>query len=341
MTNSFNFSKLLMLLLALTTISLTSCEDDDDILGVDLNDDGTLFMSSNTVATVGVLDTRDSDNREVQMFTAAGMDSDGIYFDEEEGEVYQVNRSGNEIVRYTDVLDDINDDEGVDVNLRSSGGFTNGRGLAVVNQAQFLVAQDDDNDDDDDDKNRFVLFSNTNDNALTRSASYRVPFNVWGIHYQVDRLYAVVDNSDSIAVFNNLFATADDGLATPDRYIKIEGITRTHGIEYWGIDDIMILTDIGDAGNDSDGAIIIINDFSTKTGSTITSADYTRIAGPATMLGNPVDIAYDDKEEDIYVAERAKNGGLVLRFSAGDSGNRAPQEVISFPGVSSLYINND
>ncbi|NJC28144.1 hypothetical protein [Neolewinella antarctica] len=336
-------SKLLMFLLALTAVSFTSCEDDDDVLGMDFNDDGTLFISSNTQMKVGILDTRDSDNRELFTFDAAGADSDGIYFDERgDGLLYQVNRSANTVVQYEDVLDDFNDDEGVNISLTSAaGGFSNGRGLTPINNSQFLVADDQDDDDGD----QLVLYSNTNGDAINRVATYNVAFNLWGIRFHDNTLYAVVDNTDSVAVFTNtdtgLFATADGGDVVPNRFIKVDGIVRTHGLTFIPQSDLMILTDVGSGASDSDGAIIVIRNFSTITGDSISSANYTRIAGASTRLGNPVDVAYDEENEEIYVAERLNSGGLLLSFPLDAVGNVAPKTADTFTGISSLYLNND
>ena len=341
MINLFSPSKLGLLLLAAFAVTFTACEDDDDILGVDLNDDGTLFISSNTSGLVSVVDTRDSDNFEVQTFAADGTDSDGIYFNERTGNLFQVNRSGNTIVRYLDVLDDINDDESVDVDLRAAAdGFAGGRGLAVSGNSQFVVAEDDNDDSDDDDKDAFVFYQLVNDNSIERIKSVKAPFNVWGIQTNGTDLYAVVDNTDSVAVYSTIFDVENDSTATPDRYIKIDGITRTHGLEYYPDADLMLLTDIGDAGSSTnDGAIIVIRNFSTLTGGTIGAADYTRIAGNSTMLNNPVDVAYDEDGERIYVAERANE--MLLRFDLDAVGDVAPTQAVSIPGISSLYLNND
>lgn len=329
-----------MLLLTITAVSFTSCEDDDDILGVDLNDDGTLFISSNTSGLVSVLDTRDSDNREIMTFTAEGMDSDGIYFDEANSLLYQVNRSDNNLVQYEDVLDDINDSESINRGLISAAGaFSNGRGLAVVGNTDFYVAQDGD-DNDEDDMSQIVLFTR-NANALDRVATWNVPFNLWGIQADGTTLYAVVDNTDSVAVFTSINDAADGTTVTADRFIKVDGIVRTHGLEYYPEDDLMLLTDIGSAGSDTDGAIFVIKNFSTLTGNTISAANYTKISGPATLLGNPVDVAYDEDGERIYVAERANGGGRLLSFDLNASGDTAPKSNDLIPGISSLYLNND
>ncbi|OAV42771.1 hypothetical protein [Lewinella sp. 4G2] len=342
MINSFPFSRALMLLLAVSFVSFSSCEDDDDILGFDFNDDGTLFMSSNGEGIVGVLDTRDSDNRTIQTFAAAGMNADGIYFDESEGLLYQVDRSNNTLVQYEDVLDDINDDEGVNINIVSEANFfTNGRGLAQAGDRLFLVAQD--GNDANDNQNKFVIFEKTDDETLTSDRALNVPFNVWGV--QADgsgRLFAVVDNTDSIATFGNVFILENDSTAVPTTYTKIDGLVRTHGIKFWSEDDLMILTDVGDAGSDTDGAVFIIRDWSTASADgTVTAGEYTRIAGSATTLGNPVDVAYDEDGDRIFVAEAANGGGRILAWPLSAVGNVAPTITGDFPGISSVWLNND
>ncbi len=340
----FNYlpnSKMHLLLLATTLFAFSACED-DDVLGIDLSNDGTLFISSNTSGTVGVIDTRDSESdRETMTFTAAGTDADGIFFKEDEGIVYQVNRSNGSLVQYEDVLDDINDDEGVDVNrVSAAGDFSNGRGLARMGDNRFVVAQDDDDDTDADDNDRFVVFEDDGSN-ITRTLTYTAPFNVWGIQGDGTILYAVIDNTDSIAIFDDFLSAADSSVVVPTRSIQVEGIVRTHGLEYYRDSDLMLLTDIGDAAVDNDGAIIVIRNFSTLTDSTITAANYTRIGGASTTLGNPVDVAYDERNEDIYVAERAANGGMILTFGLDDVGDVAPKISVPYPGASSLYLNND
>lgn len=298
-------------------------------------------MSSNTSNTITVLDTRDSDNRELMTFMAEGEDSDGIYFDEGNSLLYQVNRTDNTLVQYEDVLDDINDNEGVNRGLISApDGFSNGRGLTALSSTEFIVAQDGD-DSDDDDMSQLVLFVR-NANALDRTATYNVPFNLWGIQAQnATTLYAVVDNTDSVAVFTNITDNADGATVNANRFIKVDGLVRTHGLEYYADDDLMLLTDIGDAGSDSDGAIIVIRNFSTLTGNNITNANYTRIAGASTLLGNPVDVAYDEDGERIYVAERANGGGRLLSFALDAEGDVAPLSSDNVPGISSLWLNND
>ncbi|WP_273447063.1 hypothetical protein [Neolewinella agarilytica] len=338
MTKFFASSKLLMLLLALTAVSFTSCDDDDDeILGIDLGDDGVLVLSSNTSGLVGVVDVEDSP-LEIETFTAAGMDSDGIFYRDSDDIVYQVNRSNNTLVSYEDVLDDMDEDDGVQVESESSSDFTNGRGLAVVGR-QYVVAQD--ASDANNNTNGFVIYEDTNDDGLNRLRTFTTSINTWGLQYIGDDMYAVVDNSDSIAIFNDFFGNADNATIEPDSYIRIDGLVRTHGIQYDEDEDIMILTDVGDADSDSDGALFIIKNFSSFNGTTATAADYTKISGNNTLLGNPVDVDYDEDTDRIYVAERKRDGGLLLVFSANDTGDVAPTSSLEFAGISALWLNRD
>lgn len=331
-------SKLMLLLLAFS-VTFVSCDDDDDeILGIDRGNEDVLFLSSNTSGQVGVLDTRDTPF-EIETFTAAGSDADGLWYDDDSGNLVQINRSNSTLVEYNDVIDDLDDESGVDVNFTSTSDFSSGRGLAVVGTTQFIVAQS--GTDDNDDENKLIVYRNSNGDGYTRVLTVEVDFALWGIQWNDGTLYAVVDKTNQLAIFNDFFSNSDDDEVEPDRIITIDGLTRTHGLEYDEEDDIMILTDIGDAGSDSDGGLFIIRNFSALTDDTITSADYTTISGAATLLGNPVDVDYDENEDKIYVAERANGGGRVLMFDVDATGNVAPERQIDFAGVSSLYLNRD
>ena len=332
-----SLSKLMLLLLALS-VTFTSCDDDDEILGVDRGDKGVLFLSSNTTGQVGVIDTRDTP-LEVEEFSAAGMDADGLWYNDDNGNLVQINRSNSTLVEYNDVIDDLDDENGVDINFVSTSDFSSGRGLAVLGDNRFIVAQS--GTDDNDDENKLVVYSNSNGDGFTRILTYEVDFALWGIQWHDGVLYAVVDKTNQLAVFTDLFANSDGDEITPDRVITVEGLVRTHGLEFDEEDDVMILTDIGDAGSDSDGGLFIIPNFSNFTGTTLTSTDYTVISGSSTMLGNPVDVDYDENDDEIYVAERARNGGMLLVFSANAVGNAAPVRSIPFAGVSSLYLNRE
>ena len=343
MLTNLSFSRLSLLFLAVAVFSLSGCNDDDDtFLGIDFDDDGTLFLSSNTSGNVGVLNLEDGDTPAIQTFTASGSDADGLYYDTDEGNLYQVNRSNNTVVEYNDVIDDLDDPNGVDVEARSTSDFTNGRGLAAFNNDRVVVAQQ--GGAANDNMNRLVVYDISNDDdVIDLTASYPTTIPLWGIQFVSTDLFAVVDMSDSVAIYDNFLDKTPGDTLQPDRYIRIDGITRTHGLEYNAEDDLMILTDIGDADDDSDGALIVIRDFSLL-GANVTTVDstsYTRIGGAATRLGNPVDVAYDQETDRIYVAERATGGGTLLIFENNAQGNVAPVRTLPFTGLSSLYLHRD
>ena len=338
----FSPGRLGLLLLMACTLGLTSCEDDDDtILGINFDDDGTLFLSSNTSGQVGVLNLEDGDMPMIETFPAAGTDADGIYYEGDEENLFQINRSNNTVVEYNDVLDDLDDPNGIDIEARSTSDFTNGRGLAYNNE-RLVVAQD--GSDANDNQNRLIVYDvSDDDDLIARRASYDVDINLWGIQFVGNDLYAVVDNSDSVAVFTNFLDNTDGDSLAVSRFIQIEGITRTHGLEYNDEDDIMILTDIGDAGSDTDGGLIVIRNF-TNLGTSATTVGmdrYDRIGGAATRLGNPVDVAWDEDTDRIYVAERANGGGTLLVFETTARGDVAPVRSLPFPGLSSLWLHRD
>src|SRR5690606_5963796 len=97
-------------------------------------------------------------------------------------------------------------------------------------------------------------------NGYTLRNTVTVNYAVWGIELIGNDLYTVVDNTADVAVLRNFIATyTTDVTATPDKQITIGGITRTHGITQDG--GTVILTDIGNEQNDSDGGFQFISGF--------------------------------------------------------------------------------
>ncbi|MBP6181673.1 hypothetical protein [Flavobacterium sp.] len=126
--------------------------------------------------------------------------------------------------------------------------------------------------------------------------------------------------------------------------VAITGLTRTHGITYSVSDGVMILTDVASTPSAIDGGLIIIKNFasvftSTATAGTIALINQIRIYGNNSLLGNPVDVAYDSVTKNIYVAERLNAGGQVLTYSyPTTSGDVAPINVRAEAGVTSIFV---
>ncbi|HEU4471546.1 MAG TPA: hypothetical protein VFR58_10710 [Flavisolibacter sp.] len=174
----------------------------------------------------------------------------------------------------------------------------------------------------------------------------------WGIFYEKDnnRLLVLMDNAAMrIEVFNNP-ASLTAGLATPNSVLNISdrpngGKSRLHGLTYSSKLDVLLVTEIGEAAApavpdltkpafNADGGIYIIENAGAKlTAGGNVSANRT-IYGSNTMMGNPVDIAFDDRDNKrlIYIAEKANKKLLVFKLS--DNGNVSPSittDVMTLP----------
>lgn len=246
-------------------------------------------------------------------------DGNGILFDPYSGVVYQVSRLNKNIKTFK-----VN----TDGSLVSKSSFVH-EGLLSAREIAF-------------DRSRDMLYISSNidsaiyvyNNVSTLKdivlADKKLKLNgqPWGIHLENDRLYVVIDqNRAEVQLFENASALAV-GPIIPTKKIIVSGATRLHGITYSSSRDVLILTDIAEAsaaGFDSDGSIHIITDASSKfTESGAAIVPSRTIKGALTGLGNPVDVAWDDREgkDLIYIAEKAKRKILVFNYSG--TGNIAP-----------------
>src|SRR5690606_33012112 len=137
-------------------------------------------------------------------------------------------------------------------------------------------------------QNRLLIYT-ISPMSITLDKAFDVDINLWGIHADGQTLYAVVDNSSDVAIFNDFF-NQPAGMLSPDAIVSIEGLVRTHGITYDAMNDVMVLTDIGDAASATDGALVVINSFmAAAADGMVNMAEQIRVGGAASMLGNPVD----------------------------------------------------
>jgi len=218
----------------------------------------------------------------------------------------------------------------------STSDFKNGREIAVVGD-KLVVAQD--ADPANGNTNKFIIYTITS-SGLTLDKIVDVNINLWGMIFKGTTMYAVVDNSSDLAIFENFFS-AGAGTLLPTSIVTIDGLVRTHGIDYIAKEDLMILTDVGDAASAVDGAIFTIENFESKLADGVISLSESRvIKGAATLLGNPVDVSYDTNLEMIFVAERANGGGRVLGFDLRDEGDLSPVYNQVFAGASAIYLDN-
>jgi hypothetical protein len=190
--------------------------------------------------------------------------------------------------------------------------------------------------------NKLYLYQRTGA-GFTLLKSFNTDFKLWGIHMDGNDLYAVADLTGDIVLFKNFTANAS-GAITATKRVTIEGLARTHIITYSSSDDVMILTDVASATSSTDGGLVIIKNFSsvfssTTNSGTIAVGNQVRIYGPNSLLGNPVDVAYDNVTKNIYVAERLNAGGQVLTYTyPAASGDATPVNVRVEVGVTSIFV---
>jgi 6-phosphogluconolactonase (cycloisomerase 2 family) len=302
---------------------------------ITMNIQSRLFLSSNTTGLVGVLDMLEDNSFALASFTGQAMDADGIHYDDEMDVLYQLNRSANVINAYSNVSQSLSQGIMPTLTATSTSDFINGREIAV-SKNRLVVAQD--ANDANGQMNRFLIYD-ISPTSITLNKIYESEINLWGIVAQDEDLYAIQDNSNNIAKYENFFAQPAGTISVTWAF-PVEGLVRTHGLSYDAENDQMILTDIGDAASTDDGALVIIDNFSVSIlDLQVQLSEQVRIAGPNTMLGNPVDVAIDKSLGLAFVAERANGGGRVLAFDIlGSSGNDSPFYAADFAGASAIYL---
>lgn len=164
----------------------------------------------------------------------------------------------------------------------------------------------------------------------------------WDSDYdpQGDTLYVALTNG-SVEAYDNFSRDLGIGGATRTIDPTINGTdvatstgtaSNLHGIRYDQRSDTLIIADVATGSGPlaaTDGALMSIEFASTADGPTDVGK---RIAGLATGLGNPVDIAFDGA--DLYVAEKANNTIQVWRnfLTDGRDGDVPPSDTVDVSG---------
>jgi len=304
---------------------------------IDLANIGRFYSSSNTEAVISVYDVKEDLSVEAgNALASEGMDGDGIHYEWTTDLLYEADRSNNVVNVYSNVAAAANGTGDLVYEGSSSSDFSNARELVVIDD-RLVVAQD--ANDANGQTNKLVVYR-IDGTSLALEKEFTTTFNLWGMHVEEDALYAIIDNSNRVAILNDFFAKPSGNLSA-DSEIVVEGLVRTHGISYDIQNDVMVLTDVAEASSDADGAIFIINDFtSAAADGTISAGESNVIAGASTLLGNPVDVAIDEARGTIYVAERANSGGQILGFQLGDTGDIQPTFVAAQAGASAIFFDN-
>ena len=167
----------------------------------------------------------------------------------------------------------------------------------------------------------------------------------WDVDYDptTDSAYLALTNG-TVAVFEEVVRRLNSGesvLTGEDRLIipasggtAFSAPTNIHGIDYDSQSDSLVISDVGSAADATDGKLYVISGAQSADGITDVSVN---IAGPSSMLGNPVDLMLSNGH--VYVAE--KSNGAILRFDNilnANSGDVAPSYSVSFTAPESVSV---
>ena len=329
--------KLILFTCALTLCFVTSCETEsiDSVnqeptnasnLRKGVKTGNSVYVSSNTSGILGIYNIENGSSRMIGLPYA---DADGVVYDGSRDAIYHVNRSDSKLVALSNISNTMGGDMAMPTAMGPST-FTNGREATFYNNKVVVV--------DDVTPGKLISY-HVNTRQINDFRQYNVGFEVWGIQATGKDLWAIEDVSNILAYFEN-FHNAPSGDLPATSEVAIEGLVRTHGLNYDEASDIMVLTDIGSAGSPDDGALVVITDFKNKfmqagDGGTISLSDQIRIEGDLTQLGNPVDVVVRAQEGAIYVAERAQQKFLVFDIPL-DNCNCEPTHSHDFPGASAI-----
>lgn len=160
----------------------------------------------------------------------------------------------------------------------------------------------------------------------------------WDVDYDAgaDRLYVAATNG-SILVYDNYLGsmpTAPSRTIDPDDKSGF-AVSNLHGIVYDTKTDRLIVSDVGDAANATDGRIYIIDNAAKANGLTALRLE---ISGPLSQLGNPVDLAFDGA--NLYVAEKSNNQLQRINGIYNLSGaiDKAADVALSFTAPESIAL---
>jgi len=317
--------------ICIAAVSFTSCSDSDNEVEIDL---GTkiLFTSNNDDGNVNTFNVGDINSVTRATLNTSTTAADGIYYDSDDDIVVQASRSSFGLEGYSDIslnapLVTVN----VNASVVGTTDMSSPREVAVNND--FYVVADN---------------ADVDGNADTPDGRLFVYVKEGNRIFIGNDLYAVADATNRLAVYNNFLSNSSDATLAASKTIAAEGIVRTHGLTYDAMTDTMILTDIGAASNgQDDGGFHVISNFSSKfrntaDGATLAVGEQTRVSGSNTMMGNPVDVAFDGETGTVFIAEAGNNGGRILAFNnINTGGNLTPVYNASLAKASAVYLHKE
>ncbi|SOE21649.1 hypothetical protein SAMN06298216_2105 [Spirosomataceae bacterium TFI 002] len=325
-------------------VLFTSCDKSDN--EVQASSTTVLYATNNSNGDVTAYDMSSGMAKSTSYATNSTA-ADGVYFDGTTNIVLQASRSQKGIEGFSAKSSDIglNLGEILNVSLQIDGpkDMESPREMAVSGNF-YVVADNADVDKNAATPDGRLFVYQRNGNGLTLRNIITTDFKLWGITFIGNDLYAVVDADNELAVYTNFLSNSSNATMSATKRIEIEGIVRTHGLDYNSQTDTMVMTDIGDAANtQSDGGFHMISNFKSKfdktsAGGKLSLSEQVRVSGSMTNMGNPVDVAYDGESKTVYIAE-AGNGKILAFSNIGTSGgNMTPTLSNNMAAASAVYL---
>ena len=291
----------------------------------------TFYVSNNGPQNAGEVDTFDEDYDLQDTFFSGN--NEGVEIDRF-GDLYHAGDGDNgpsiRIISQFYLREDGSYDPDVDREIRGDQtGLVAPKGIDLAEKANYILVADFGADPGN---QNIKIFNTSDDGNVPPTATTNLPVKPWDLVYDEDgdRLFVSLTDG-TVAVFDRYLQQNDFGSDGPDTIItpadrrgnKISD--NLHGIDYDKNLDALVVTDVGDAAVDNDGAIYVIHDASNENGNVIPGRV---ISGQGTMLGNPVDVIINGQEA--RVMEKARDQLLVFNnIFFGKSGDVEPDLAVN------------
>ncbi len=332
------------IIFCLVTFSFLACSSDDEQPeNVNLSDTAHLYATSHS----GTVKKFDINTGAKTTYNTSSSDAEGIYYNDASDSFIIVSRAPSQIQEYEGISDlAARKSHNISTVFTGNSDLESPRDLAVSNDFYVVSDNADVDGNEETPEGRFFIYQRT-DNGFSLRNVVITRFKIWGIEFVNDDLYVIKDFSNEVAVFRNFINLYKNfNIAAPNKTIALEGIVRGHGLDFEN--GTMIVSDIGEEVVDTDGALHIIKDFTSKFENTpaeglLPISEQLRISGTKTLLGDPVAVVYDANYNAVFVAEAANGGGRVLGFRdiRTASGNISPVVNYVFQGASGLHFFTD
>ncbi|WP_024612230.1 hypothetical protein [Pseudoalteromonas sp. TB64] len=333
-TNTINKKLSFSALTLAVLIGITGCSSDDgEITNTDSDDtNGTpnfaeaqFVLANNGSDNAGTADLIDQNSVKLKTFNTTA--NEGVAFDAL-GNLIQASDISSGSIKTVCQLANRVDEDSFNSNrdreiTGSSTTLANPKGIAVSDKLGLIFIADFG-------AMQVTVFGATsagNSAPLANTITNAAP---WDVDYDEvnDRLYVALTNGD-VAVYDNYvnggFVAMPNRTITPSDNNGAQVSVNIHGIVFDSNTNKLILSDVGSATDATDGSLFVIDNASSADGAVSVARS---IAGPTTMLGNPVDISLEGT--DLRVAEKSNDAILIFsNIFAGESGDITPDLVTS------------